>query len=112
LGVKNMRVDCYVEGCVSDGVVRLAESNRTRANGLGFELTKAYRSILVASPQYKLVVMGYPNIFPTTQAQAISCGWLTRSERAAVVQLASDMDATLRLAAQNAGTVYVATVTA
>ena len=56
--------------------------------------------------------MGYPNIFPTTQAQAINCGWLTRSERAAVVQLASDMDATLRSAAHNAGAAFVSTLTA
>jgi hypothetical protein len=54
--------------------------------------------------------VGYPNIFPTKQSEAIHCGWLTRSERPAPVKLAKDLDAASAAAAREAGAQGVSTL--
>jgi hypothetical protein len=66
-------------------------------------LTTALHPIKARNPNSRIVLIGYPNLFPASQSSAVNCGWLSRSERADLVQLATDLDATSRDAARAAG---------
>jgi lysophospholipase L1-like esterase len=107
LGFVSIIENCVVWQCDRDGVVSTAEhylrhSDVTRMSVLGL-LTHALQQIKAKSPASRVVLVGYPNIFPTSFAAQTHCAWLTRSERSALVQLATDLDAVSRDAAKAAG---------
>jgi lysophospholipase L1-like esterase len=108
IGFASILQDCFIGNCVNDA--KSAEFNITRKGGLTDALTKAYEAIEQARPKSRLLVVGYPNIFPTTQTEATHCGWLTDKERPALVHLAGVLDSGIKLAAQNAGVDFVSTL--
>jgi lysophospholipase L1-like esterase len=107
LGFKGVIMDCYTLQCDRDGTISAAERYLPYIQG---QLTSAYKAIKKAVPTAKIVVVGYPNLFPRDQANTLDCGWLSRSERSGLVTLADDLDRTIGRAAANAGVAYVSTL--
>jgi len=108
IGFSSVLTKCYVINCDAD--IAQADFTVTRPGGLVPALTDAVHSIVLAVPTARVVVVGYPNIFPITQASASNCGWLTDTERPALVHLASDLDTASRAAATAAGADFVSTL--
>jgi lysophospholipase L1-like esterase len=102
--------DCYVSQCDRDLTILQAQSSLLSPTGLRATLIKAFQQIRSASPGSRVVLVGYPNIFPTTQQAAKGCGWLSSSERAALVALASDLNAVSAEAASAADVEFVSTL--
>lgn len=110
IGFSRILKSCYVAQCDRNHVIDSAVFNLERPNGLIPALTKAIRSIKQVQPSARVVVVGYPNIFPTSQSSAVNCGWLTEGERQGLVRLASVLDTTSQSAAKTAGADYVSTL--
>jgi hypothetical protein len=70
-------------------------------------LVAAYRAIARAAPGARVVVVGYPDLFPPPGAPSAGCPWLDQGERAGLATLAAHLDAVLRAAAAEAGVEYV-----
>jgi lysophospholipase L1-like esterase len=87
LGFSGVLFDCYTGNCVRDGLLK--RSGR-RLDGFGPILWRTYKKLVgnVSS----VIVVGYPNIFPTTQAKTVNCGWLQPEERRQLNVLAKKLD--------------------
>ena len=126
-GFSDVLTDCYRNGffpapfgnsnpnaCADDGTLTKADNaiKSTEASGLRARLTAAYQSIRTADPTARIVVVGYPNLFPPTwsASTALHCPWLGTLAIWGLGQLAVDLDATVAAAASAAGVEYVSTL--
>lgn len=104
VGFGSILRNCFVVDCVTNGRLRhafnAAQAQRTHLPGYLDKLKRA-------APQAKIVLVGYPQIFPRTQAEAVNCGWLEREEREALNSLGEDLNEFERQAAEKAGIKFV-----
>ena len=97
---------CVVEDdCVAAGAVAAAEVKILTV--LPDRLVDTYRAVEAAAPHAKLVVVGYPRLFPRRQADVTGCPWLTDKERSALVEGGNLLNLVIRLSAWRAGARYV-----
>jgi lysophospholipase L1-like esterase len=87
LGFSGVLFDCFTSNCVQDGLLK--RSGR-RLDSFAPTLRHTYKRLVgnVSS----VIVVGYPNLFPTTQAKTVNCGWLQPEERRALTALARKLD--------------------
>jgi len=96
---------CVLTDCVDTGAVAAAKV--TILTVLPGRLVDTYRAVRKAAPGAKLVVVGYPRLFPRRQAAVTTCPWLTNTERRAVNAAGDLLNLEIRLAAWRAGARYV-----
>lgn len=75
-------------------------------------LVKAYKAIVGAAPAARVLVVGYPAIFPTPKSRFVDCGWLTDEEKVRVTTLTRRLEDTIRGAAREAGVEFVSVLEA
>jgi flagellar hook assembly protein FlgD len=115
-GFANIVTDCYLFDCSADGTLARADSdvmNTDPVNGLRARLASAYRSIKSDSPGSRVLVVGYPNIFPASLSRStlLHCPWIQfNSEYSGLGKLANDLNSTVAGAASDAGVSYVSTL--
>jgi len=96
---------CVLTDCVEAGVV--AGSKATILTVLPERLVNTYRAVQKAAPKARLVVVGYPRLFPARQADAAGCPWLSNRERRALNATGDLLNVVIRLSAYRAGARYV-----
>ena len=96
---------CVATDCVESGAV--ARGEVTILTVLPERLVRTYRAVRKAAPGAKLVVVGYPRLFPRRQADVTGCPWLTSAERKALNAAGDLLNLEIRLAARRAGARYV-----
>jgi alpha-tubulin suppressor-like RCC1 family protein/lysophospholipase L1-like esterase len=101
---------CVISDCSLDGTVTFTKD--FTAALLPSKLAIAYAKIRRAAPHGRVIVVGYPRLFPTTQVATINCGWLTETERIKLNEIAIELDTTIKTAARHAGFDYVSTLNA
>ncbi len=102
VGFGKVLFQCFAWNCLSDSQFRAAQRD---ISNLKSRLKSAFTHIRAAVP--RLIVVGYPRIFPATQPEAINCGWLTPRERSRLNVLAERVDQVERQAASAAKAEYV-----
>jgi lysophospholipase L1-like esterase len=110
IGFGQVLSDCYLSDCVLDG--GLTRARRRIENRLPSVLARDYRGLKAAAPGARLVVVGYPRLFPGSRAQQEGCRWLSDRERATLNRLATLLDRTIRRSARRAGVQYVSVLRA
>jgi lysophospholipase L1-like esterase len=110
IGFTGVLVSCFAIDCHLFGTVRASVTKMTTT--LPGQLATAYAAIRHAAPNSRIVVVGYPRIFPTSQDATHNCGWLTPTERTDVNNAAATLDSTIGAAANRAGFDYVSTLNA
>lgn len=100
---------CYTEhlpkrNCVSDGTLARAS---VRIAGLQPALTKAYGLIKFVAPSARLVVVGYPRLFPNDQSKTTGCGWLSDDMRKVLINIGDQLNRVIQAAAKDAGADFV-----
>jgi lysophospholipase L1-like esterase len=87
LGFSGVLFDCFTSNCVQDGLLK-----RTSRQLGAFApiLRRTYKKL--AGNVSAVIVVGYPNIFPTTQGKRVNCGWLQPEERRQLNALAKKLD--------------------
>ncbi len=93
-------------GCLSDGTLDRAEFAIEHEQ---HTLVTDYRNIKSADPKATILVVGYPRLFPQTQADVVTtCKlWLTDEVRASLNQLDADLNAVIHAAAARAGLRFI-----
>lgn len=85
----------------------------TAVNELIRLLPSTYTSIRnAAGANARIVIVGYPRLFPLAQAENRHCGWLSDGERTRFNSLAAQLDQGMAAAAGHAGMEYVSTLDA
>ncbi|CUU57749.1 Lysophospholipase L1 [Parafrankia irregularis] len=105
-GFGRVIMSCVLWKCFWDG------NDRRRRDYLQDELpgilVTTYKEVKAAAPNSRIVVVGYPDIFPRSQRNN-TCRWLDSSERRQLVSLNNTLNRTIRRAAKDAGVEFVAT---
>ena len=96
---------CYQMNCASAGVVAAADVRILTV--LPERLADTYRAVEAAAPRAKLVVVGYPRLFPAQQSDVVGCSWLTDDERQALNHAADLLNGVIAVEAWLAGAKYV-----
>ncbi|OHV29303.1 hydrolase [Parafrankia colletiae] len=71
-------------------------------------LVTTYKEVRKAAPNARILVVGYPDIFPRSQRDN-TCRWLDSGERRQLVSLNNTLNRTIRKAAREAGVEFVST---
>lgn len=69
------------------------------------QLVEVYKTIREDAPSARIVVVGYPRLFP--RGVAVNCGWLTHAEKTAATALAADLDTAIADAVAEANAQHV-----
>lgn len=77
------------------------------ANKLQSSILPSIMNAVAKYPGARVVLVGYPRLFPTSQSLAVGCGWLTDTKRRRLNTLASYFDSAYAAAAARAGVKYV-----
>jgi len=87
LGFSGVLFDCFTGNCVQDGLLK---KTGHELDAFAPTLLHTYKKLVgnVSS----VIVVGYPNIFPTTQAKTVNCPWLQPEERRQLNVLAKRLD--------------------
>jgi len=104
IGFGPVLADCFVSDCVLDGELRRARARIE--DELPAALARDYRGLQRAAPDAKIVVVGYPQLFPS-RARRTGCLWLSEPERRTLNRLATLLDRTIADSAEQAGLEYV-----
>ena len=96
---------CVITDCVETGAVKAAKV--TILTVLPDRLLDTYRAVEKAAPRARLVVVGYPRLFPRRQSAVTGCPWLSGRERRALNAAGDLLNLEIRLAARRAGARYV-----
>lgn len=99
--------DWIFYNCATDATFGNASANIT---ALGSSIVSVYQSLRTAAPSATILVVGYPRLFPTSQAVTTGCGWLSNAKRSGLNRLASQLNGQLAQAAAQAGVDYVSTL--
>ncbi|ETA02688.1 lysophospholipase L1-like esterase [Frankia casuarinae] len=97
---------CYAWRCFWDGNDRRERDLVTKE--LPGVLSANYTAVKAAAPHSRIIVVGYPYIFPDNQLNNI-CTWLTNRERRQLTRLNRQLDRVIRKAASDAGVEFVST---
>jgi lysophospholipase L1-like esterase len=108
IGFSKTLIQCVLIDCWRDGAISRAKANIE--NNLPGLLKTVYADIAKAEPSTRIVVVGYPRLFPTTQNATVNCGWLTETERKKLNGLARLLNTTIADAAVGAHDTYVPTL--
>ncbi|WP_261574481.1 SGNH/GDSL hydrolase family protein [Frankia gtarii] len=106
VGFSNVILSCFAWKCFWDG-----KDKRERdliAKKLPDVLSANYAAVKAAAPNSRIVVVGYPDIFPSSQRKN-TCKWLSNTERRQLTSLNSQLNQVIRRAAGDANVEYVAT---
>jgi hypothetical protein len=99
--------DCWVRECLAHDDKNLRDIRRLR-----LPVADALKTIKVQVPFARVVLVGYPRVFPGQQSGSTRCGWLTPREQMRANTLSAEMDVTLHKAADDAGVTYVSVLDA
>lgn len=102
--------DCFLprHNCVRDGVALVAMK---KAKQLGPRLTSLYTSLKWRVQAWtRVLVVGYPQIFPDVTDGTYNCSWLAPEEQNVLNGIAKLLDQTIAKAAAKAGVDYVSTL--
>jgi lysophospholipase L1-like esterase len=97
LGFSGVLFDCFTGDCVRDGLLKRAGH---RLDTFAPTLRRTYKKLV--GNVSAVIVVGYPNIFPTRQAKTVNCGWLQPGERRALNVLAKKLDSVTKSAVRTA----------
>ncbi|MFJ5774279.1 SGNH/GDSL hydrolase family protein [Streptomyces sp. NPDC093094] len=106
VGFARILKHCFLVDCVADRTVAHAESYV--AGALPGLLRSSYALVRSTVPRTsRVLVVGYPRLFPELQSETARCGWLTPAERTGLNRLAVKLDEAVRTAAGAARVSYV-----
>lgn len=112
-GFSTLLGDCYVSQCDRDGAIAYTKRWIENKERLQAVVSQILRQVRATSPNSQVYLVGYPNLVPTNQDNAVNCGWLSRSERSGLVELATAMDKSQAAAAASVpGVRYVSVLDA
>jgi lysophospholipase L1-like esterase len=94
---------CYLSDC--RGAV--AASDVAIVTVLPGRLAATYRAVEAAAPGARLVVVGYPRLFPARRSDVTDCGWLTNGERRALNHAGDLLNGVLAVEAWLAGATFI-----
>jgi lysophospholipase L1-like esterase len=94
---------CFVSDCRTAVVA----SDVAILTVLPGRLAATYRAVEAAAPGARLVVVGYPQLFPAHRSDVSGCPWLTSGERRALDHAGDLLNAVIAVEAWLAGAVYV-----
>jgi hypothetical protein len=94
---------CFVSDCRA----AVAASAVAMLTVLPGRLVTTYQAVEEAAPGARLVVVGYPRLFPARRSDVTGCGWLTNAERRALNRAADLLDAVIAVQAWSVGATYV-----
>jgi lysophospholipase L1-like esterase len=94
---------CFVSDCRT----AVAVSDLAAVTVLPGRLAATYRAIEAAAPGARLVVVGYPRLFPARRSDVTGCSWLTNGERRALTRSADLLNGVIALEAWLTGATYV-----
>jgi lysophospholipase L1-like esterase len=96
---------CVAADCVATGAIAVADAKILTV--LPDRLVNTYRAVENAAPRARLVVVGYPRLFPQRQADVTGCPWLDDEERKAVNASADLLNVVIHVSAWRAGARFV-----
>lgn len=92
-GFGSVLAGCFIGDCVTNGRLERARRDIHRMGGRLYEtvarLSQAARGV-------PILLVGYPLLFPTNQAETRNCGWLEPLERIEMNSLSFEIDLVLR----------------
>jgi lysophospholipase L1-like esterase len=94
---------CFGGDCLS----QITASEKAMVNTLPGLLAQTYRAVEAADPRARLVVVGYPRLFPSDPAAVTGCSWLSDAERASLVRAGNLLNGVIAVEARLAGATYV-----
>ena len=94
---------CVRGDCVSN----VAEGERQILTTLPGRLATTYRAVEAADPRARLVVVGYPRLFPTDASAVTGCPWLSDAERTSLNEASALLNAVIAAEAWLAGATFV-----
>jgi lysophospholipase L1-like esterase len=103
VGFARVLAECFASDCLSS----VEQAEDAMVTVLPDQLATTYRAVEAAAPRARLVVVGYPRLFPTHQSDVTGCPWLTNDERRGLVQAGELLNAVIALEAWLAGATYV-----
>ncbi len=90
--------NCFRYNCAASKL----NPNAAAISTLDEKLTGAYVRLARTTPKTKLVVVGYPRIFPSASQPITNCGWLSRDERLMLDHMATEVNAAIQAAVHEA----------
>lgn len=100
--------DCFFfNGCLKN-----IDKEIKRVRALRTPLDSAVAAIRVAAPFAKVLLVGYPRIFPSAQSGNVTCGWLTPIERERANTIAAWFDVVDAQVAHDSGAEFVSVANA
>lgn len=113
LGFEETLTACFTSVTSVGSCLPLPALNRLQINVLARRLAnKIYPAIRTAAPGAKLVVVGYPQLFPDSIGEVSRCGWLTNYELTEMNKLQAYLDTKMQAAATKAGATFVSVLDA
>ncbi|CAO5247317.1 SGNH/GDSL hydrolase family protein [Frankia sp. AgKG'84/4] len=102
----NVIISCYTWKCFWDGKDKRERDliNKT----LPDKLAASYSALKTAAPHARILAVGYPDVFPTSQRKN-TCKWLSSTERRQLTSLNSLLNQVIRRAARAADVEFVST---
>jgi lysophospholipase L1-like esterase len=94
---------CFAGDCTS----AVADSEVAMLTVLPARLAATYRAVEAADPRARLVVVGYPRLFPRSASAVTGCPWLSDQERRSLNQAAVVLNGVVAAEAFLAGATYV-----
>src|SRR3954471_832360 len=91
VGFAPVLVACFMGDCSS----RITASERLVLTTLPGRLADTYRAVEAAAPRARLVVVGYPRLFPSDASAVVGCDWLSDAERTSLIQAGELLNAVI-----------------
>jgi lysophospholipase L1-like esterase len=103
VGFGRVLAECFVSDCLR----AVGQSEVAMVTVLPDRLATTYRAVEAAAPDARLVVVGYPQLFPAHKSDVVGCAWLTNAERRALIRAGNLLNAVIAVEAWLAGATYV-----
>jgi lysophospholipase L1-like esterase len=103
VGFGPVLAQCYAGDCTS----AVAASELQMVTVLPGRLAATYRAVEAADPRARLVVVGYPRLFPLSASAVTGCAWLSDQERRSLNEAATLLNRVIAGEALLAGATYV-----
>jgi lysophospholipase L1-like esterase len=108
VSISTLLAHCFTLGVIEDtcyDTTDLATTER-QIEALGPRLETLYRNVHDAVPDARLVVVGYPRLFPET-GPIIDCGWLDTASRDNFIKAGRHLNTMITASAKNVGAEYI-----
>lgn len=109
VGFERVLRHCYLSDCLADGTLYQAIGD---IDDLARRLVAEYQTVQAASRAARVVVVGYPRLFPSSFGSVVRCPWLAPTERIVLNRLGRFLDEILSAKASAAGVEYVSVFSA